>query len=168
MKNLSHENLISYLTKSLEITWGGSGFEQVVFEWIIANIPYGSVAVEIGAGFVSTKCLSACFDLYSVEHDDRFMADYPTKYIHAPGGNNTYDWSIITKSLPAKELQKFILIDGVDRRSILKNLHLFNPDAVYLIHDTNREIEIELAKDLAKALGRNVTFHTDGDYWATI
>jgi len=167
MNNTAKENLLGFLTKKLDITWGGSGFERVVFEWIIENVPYGSVAVEIGAGFVSTKCLSACFDLYSIEHDERFMAEYPTKYILAPA-DNTYDWEIVKKNLPPKELQKFILIDGIDRRSILKNIDLFNKDAIYLVHDTNREIEIELAKDLAKLLGRGVTFHTDGDFWATI
>lgn len=159
--------IVDDITQEMEITWGGSGFERVVFEWIIQHVPKGSVAIELGAGFVSTKCLSIWCDLYSVESDERFTAEYPTKYIIAPKDGG-YDWGKLAQTLPAPSEQKLILIDGVDRRSILDHMDLFNRDAVWVIHDTNREVEAQLAKDLAQALNKPITFHTEGDFWATI
>lgn len=162
------KQIVDDITEQMEITWGGSGFERVVFEWIIQHVPMGSVMVEIGAGFVSTKCLSVWGELYSIEHDERFTEPmYPTNYIIALKDYG-YDWQKIGSLLPPKEDIRLVLIDGIDRRSVLANLHLFNKDAIYLVHDTNRLEEAIIARELAVKLGRECAFHTNGDYWATI
>ena len=149
--------------------WGGSGIEKVVFDYIRANIKVGSVVVELGAGLVSTKCLSEYYDLYSVEHQRQYInLFWKSNYIFAPLVNDWYDIEILEKELPKRELQELILIDGANRKGILDHLDLFNPKAMYLIHDTYRNEEIETANMIGKQLQREVQFHTKGDYWATI
>lgn len=153
-----------------EIVWGGSGIEKVVFDYILNHIPKGSVIVELGAGHVSTRALCEHYKLYSVEHNKQYIGHYKSNYIFAPNKNSIewYDVGILKRKLPPKKDQKLIFIDGHMRHGILDHLDLFNPDAMYLIHDTYREGEIELTKKLAAALGKNYEFHTEGDYWSTI
>lgn len=150
------------------MNWGGSGIERVVFDFIIQNVPIGSVAIELGAGHVSTKALCVPYVLYSVEHDEKYIGHYASTYIHAPIVNDWYDRSKLIRMLPRKIDQKLILIDGINRRGILNNLDLFNRNALYIIHDTYRKEESDLALELAGALGRDYILHTNGDYWASI
>lgn len=151
------------------IIWGGSGIEKVVFDYILSIIPIGSTVVELGAGNVSTRAFSLHYKTYSAEHNEEFVGLFENvNYIFAPEVDGWYDREILEMSLPPKEDQKLIFIDGVGRRNILDNMDLFNPNAVYLIHDTYREKEIELAHDLALKLNRTAVFHTEGDFWATI
>jgi len=148
--------------------WGGSGIEKVVFDYIFNRIPEGSVMIELGAGDVSTREFSKVFDLYSVEHDENWLNKHPSTYIHAPLVDGWYDVEILKKHLPKKKDQRVILIDGISRRNILQNLHLFNKKAMFVVHDTWREHEIQLANDLGKALGRTPKFYDAGDNWAVI
>lgn len=151
------------------IEWGGSGIEKVVFDFILKHIAINDTVVELGAGLVSTAAFSLHFDTHSVEHDDAYIGLFPSvKYIHAPVVDGWYDAEVLSTLLPRKKDQRLIFIDGVCRDGILKHMHLFNPDALYVIHDTYRSKEQQLAQDLAKRLNRKCSFHTDGDYWASI
>lgn len=152
-----------------DINWGGSGIEKVVFDFICNKAPKGSTVVELGAGLVSTLALSSIYNLYSVEHQKEFINKVDgVNYIYAPLVEGWYDLDVLKKQLPPKEEQKLILIDGINRKRILDNMTLFNPSALFIVHDTYREEEKELAFDLAKILKREVEFHTEGDYWASI
>jgi hypothetical protein len=128
--------------------------------------------VELGAGFVSTGVLSEHYKLYSVEHDNNYVGRFEkANYIFAPEVNGWYDVEVLKKSLPAKEDQKLILIDGLNRMGILKHLDLFNPDALFIVHDTYRIQEFILARKLACRLNRRPKFYNqkhDGDSWASI
>lgn len=151
------------------MNWGGSGIEKVVFDWILANVPPGSTVIELGAGHVSTQAFSQHYKTYSVEDNPEYLGHYPVNYIYAPIDKaGWYDIEILKKLLPPKEEQALVLIDGSNRDNVLFNLELFNPNAIYLIHDTYRDSMVRLADNIAKALGREAVFHTEGDYWATI
>lgn len=152
----------------MDIKWGGSGIEKVVFDFILENIPEGSTIVELGAGHVSTREFANHYDCYSVEDNPDFIGHYKVKYINAPIVNDWYDINILKNSLPSKESQKLIFIDGNRRDQILNHLDLFNPDAMYLIHDTYREGMQILAKKIGERLGRDAIFYTNGDFWAVI
>ena len=150
------------------MVWGGSGIEKVVYDFIRSSVHDGGVIVELGAGHVSTKMLCENYYLYSVEHNKEFLNLYKSNYIYAPIKDGWYDIEILKDELPGIHFQDLILIDGYDRKQILEHLYLFNPEAMYIIHDTYRDEEKQLAIDLGKALKREAVFHTDGDYWATI
>ena len=153
-----------------EITWGGSGIEKVVFDFICERVPIGSIVIELGAGYVSTLALRDRYKLYSVDHNSEFVNLFQNvNYIYAPEVNGWYDMGIMYWRLPIpREQQKLVLIDGLNRSSILQHLHLFNPDALFIVHDTNRSQESDLALELARRLKRPVTFYFEGDNWAAI
>lgn len=150
------------------MNWGGSGIEKVVFDWILENVPTGSTVIELGAGHVSTQAFAEHYKTYSVEDNPEYLGHYKVNYIYAHIVNGWYDREILQKLLPPKEEQKLILIDGSNRHNVLFNLDLFNPNAIYLIHDTYRGSMVTLAENIGKKLGRITIFHENGDYWATI
>jgi hypothetical protein len=147
--------------------WGGSGIEYITFEYILKNIPKGSKVIELGSGHCSTPALSWFYELYSIEHNPEFANIYPNvNYLVADNASGWYNRDAVKAFIPKDHT--FVLIDGTHRAGILKNLDIFNPDAVYMIHDTYRPDEIQLAHDLGKALGRVPVFHDKGDYFAII
>ena len=149
--------------------WGGSGIERVTFEEILKLIPKGSEVIELGAGKCSTLAFSQVYKLTSIEHNLEWCNLYPNvNYIHAPLVNGWYDLKVLKGRLPAKNKQKLIFIDGSNREGILKNLHLFNKKATFMVHDTYRPAEHEFSIKLAKALGREVRFFNTGDYFSII
>lgn len=149
------------------MNWGGSGIERVVFNWIVQNVEPFETVIELGAGMVSTRSLSGLYHLISVEHDPKFLDMFLNPiYVYAPIKDGWYDLPQEFKD--RKKDEKLILIDGYNRAGILDNLHHFNPNAIYLIHDTYRDAEIKLALELSERLDRPVTFHDKGDHWATI
>jgi hypothetical protein len=152
-----------------DITFGGSGMEKVVFDFIESNIPHGSVIVELGSGDVSTRFLSQKYSLYSVEQDERWLNKYNSNYFYAPIRNGWYSPEPLS-SLPKKF--DLLIIDGPagqgNRNGILSNLHLIDNHAKILIHDTNRKDEKDLAINLASVLNKGVSFFTHGDFWAFI
>jgi len=150
------------------MVWGGSGIEKVVFDFIRSKIPNGSTVIELGSGRVSTKALSEVYILYSVEHNPEYANLYENVVYIVTPFTNWYDRDILKEKLPPKELQKLILIDGANRKGILDNMDLFNPDALYIVHDTYRDAEKDLAFKLQEKLNRFAVFHTEGDYWASI
>jgi len=149
-----------------KIKWGGSGIEKVVFDYIRKTIPEGSVIIELGAGHVSTQALSAFYKLYSVEHNPDFANLYEgVNYILTELKDGWYDVEVLKGLIPANPAM--VIIDGCNRHGILEHMDLFKCD-VYLIHDTYREKEIELAHLIGKRVGREPQFFTEGDYWAVI
>jgi len=147
----------------MDIKWGGSGIEKVVFDYIESVVPKGGSILEFGAGYVSTVALKDNYDLTSVEHNEEYSKINPNT-IFCGVKNGFYD---LNKKL-LKDRYELIIIDGFNRIEFLKHIDILKKGNKILIHDTYRESEIELAKKLAKKLKRKVTFFTDGDYWAVI
>jgi hypothetical protein len=151
------------------MTWGGSGIEKVVFDFICSRVQAGSTVIELGAGYVSTLALSLSYNLYSVEHKAEYINKVEgVNYIYAPEVDGWYDLDVLKEKLPPKDEQKLILIDGLNREKITSHMDLFNPEALFIVHDTYRREEKLLAFDLERILKRKATFHTSGDYWASI
>lgn len=158
--------------------WGGSGIEKVVYEFILKKIPAGSTIVEFGGGNVSTRVLGERYKLYTIEHDTAWLnhIDYTT-YIPAPIKDGWYDRKFLKGKLPTDI--KMILVDGPSghgmwcRDGLLKNLDLFGDlrGTLFLLHDTWREGERKLARQLASAIGCEAVFYEEGepkDYWSTV
>jgi len=130
-----------------------------VFEWIKKNIKTGSTILELGSG-TGTKELCELYEVYSVEHDQRWVDYTPSNYIYAPIKNqneyNWYDVDILKKKLPKK--YDLILIDGppgiIGRKPFLDNLNLFNLNVPIIVDDTNRKDEQELFLKLNEKLNR--------------
>lgn len=145
--------------------WGGSGIEQVTFEYIKKLIPQGATVIELGAGYISTREFSKIYDLYSVEHQEEYLNHFDNvNYIHAPIVDGWYDRS----KLNFPKEHSMVFIDGACREGILDNMDLFNENATFIIHDTYREKEVDLSKKLGQKLGRKVEFHSVGDYFSVI
>lgn len=148
----------------VNVNWGGSGIEKVVYDWIVINIPIGSNIIELGAGHVSTNVLRHEYKLTSIEHNPEYANIYDkVNYILTPIKNDWYDLTGI--KLPKAEL---VIIYGFNRKGILDNINLFNKKAKFLIHDTYRDEEIELSFNLGELLKRKPVFYTDGDFFCVI
>lgn len=160
------------------MNWGGSGIEKVVYDFILQHVPTGSTIVEFGGGDCSTRVLGENYNLYTIEHDNRWLNHIKyTTYIHAPIDGEWYDRDCLEGKLPTDI--KMIFIDGPSgggfwlRPGLLKNLDLFGDleNTMFLLHDTWREPDKNLASELAAALDREVVFYEEGtpkDYWAFI
>jgi hypothetical protein len=144
--------------------WGGSGIEKCTFDYIKKIIPSGSTVIELGSGFISTREFSKIYNLFSIDHNREYIGIYPNvNYIYAPIVDGWYDVSKLI--FPTHQL---VFIDGINRSGILNNLHLFNKEATFIIHDTYRDNEISFSKKLGEALNRPVFFFDDGDYFSVI
>lgn len=139
------------------VTFEGAGIPKEMFEWILSQIPKNSNILEFGAGYTSTKALSSNFNLYSVEHDPKFLGLYDSNYIHAQidpeyGWYNAKSLEVVSQISP-----KLVLIDGPPgtgkRFGILKNLDLIRSAEYIVVDDTNRPSERLLVELLAEQLG---------------
>ena len=155
------------------ITWGGSGIERCLYEFIIENIPAGSTMVELGGGNVSTRVFSEVYDLYTIEHNAQWINIFPkSTYVYAPIDSQTrwYKRGMVEKKLPKKI--DFLFVDGPSgggelmRDGLLNHLELFKDCDKILFHDTFREPDLNLATKVASELSMNMETNTVGDYWA--
>ena len=94
-----------------EIPWGGASMEKVVYDFILKKVAPGSTVVELGGGECSTRSLGQKYNLYTIEHDNKWLnyADYTT-YIHAPISDGWYDRASLKDKLPTDI--KMVLVDG--------------------------------------------------------
>jgi len=149
--------------------WGASGICRETFEFILSKIPLGSTVVETGSGYVSTRIIGEFYDLYSIEDKEQFANLYNAKYIVAPLIDGWYDWEIVEPQLP--ESCALCFVDGPtgsgNRWKIIERLQRINA-ATYIVHDTDRPEELKLAEAIAKATGKQMEVHTEGDFWTYI
>lgn len=133
----------------------GWALPEEAFEWILKNIPQGSTILELGSGS-GTKELVKFYKVYSVEQNFVWVGKEPkSNYIYAPLVDGWYDEKMF-KSLP-KEYD-LLIVDGPigkDRGNFVKFCERFN-DVPFLIDDTQRTIDREMAFSVAKKLNKNV------------
>ena len=67
---------------------------------------------------------------------------------------------------------RVVFVDGPlgegNRIGLLDNLHLFNDNITWVFHDTFRDSEKNLVKDLAKKINKSLHFFSGCDYWAIV
>lgn len=140
-----------------KVTFDGAGIANDMYNWISENIPQNSNIIEFGAGYASTKALCRKFNLYSVEHNPKFLNIYDSNYIFAPL-DPKYGWYVREKLEPLKFIvPKLVLIDGPPgtgkRFGILKNIDLIKKAEFVVVDDTDRPSERLLITLLADCLG---------------
>lgn len=127
-------------------------------------IPENSTIVELGSGN-GTNLLTKQYKVYSVEDNENWVG-YCTdsNYIHAPikavdyDGSEIpwYDIEALQNGLPSD--YDLLLIDGpsgkIGRSGLLRNLHLFRKDVPFVIDDTLRKHECQIAREMAFLLNR--------------
>ena len=123
-----------------------------------------STIVELGSGN-GTNRLVAEYTVYSIEDDEKWVGYCEgSNYIHAPlidldDSEEPIRWynpEILRDSLP--ESYDLVLIDGPagkkGRSGLLTNLHLFRTDVPFVIDDTLRDHECQVAREMAYLLNR--------------
>lgn len=135
--------------------WGGAGITEPLFNWIRTHLPGGKHILELGSGDVSTWYLSEHYRMTSVEDQVQYLHKHPSHYIHAPLVDGWFDVAVLEAQLPKD--YDLILVDGPvgsgPRAGFLKNLRLFRTDVPIVIDDTWRDVERDMAAQLAKLTG---------------
>jgi hypothetical protein len=123
---------------------GGWSFEPELYEFLVANLPFGSTILELGSGY-GTDVLSQHYKMFSIEHNEKFLDIFNSHYIYAPMDGYWYHRASIEGTLPEK--YDAILVDGPvgdqsrNRIGFWENFDLFNLDVLLVIDDTNRKGE---------------------------
>ena len=159
----------SFLNANLEQGFGAWAIGEDLYKFILSNVKEGETIVELGSGY-STKILSDHFQVYTVEHDKKFLkknqkymdsGKYPVHFILAPivsleNGRNWYNPNILKKSLPKKS--SLVLVDGpfgrIGRYSFHDYLQLFSNTDFIIFDDANRSKEKILIEAVSKKLGK--------------
>ncbi len=151
----------------------GKGFNccNEVIEWIKNNVPKGSTILELGSGKGSTLHLCDDYDLYSIEHEKRWMNKFDSTYIYAPIKDGFYDIDVLKEKLPDKYALIFVdgpprKIDGkkIGRKGFGENLDLFNTDCIIIFDDSDRGRERKLIASVCEQLGREVIHYKGHDH----
>lgn len=145
----------------------GWALPEEAFEWILNNIPEGSTILELGSGS-GTKELVKFYNVYSVEQDQKWMGYEPkSNYIYAPlksypnniqGSQGWYDEERLFAGIPDK--YDLLIIDGpiaINRGNFINFCERFNVEVPFLIDDTQRKLDREMALEVAKKLNKSVT-----------
>lgn len=131
---------------------------------IIEILPKEKAILELGSG-KTTQELVKHYNVFSVEHDPKWLNKYKSNYIYAPLNTRWYDVNILKKELPQN--YDLILIDGppayeyskrYSRIGFLRNLDLFDTTVPMVFDDTNRKSEYKLAKRISEIVKREVTY----------
>ena len=155
--------------------FGGWSISKTLYDKIIEMLEPNSRILEFGSGWGTGK-LAEHFELYSVEHDERYINLHLSNYIHAPiiNGKNEdfpkdigwYDVEVLKKERPKK--YDMILVDGpvgiIGRGGFYTNLDLFDTDVPIIIDDIHREVEMALLVALEKKLGKKAKRYDNRDW----
>ena len=132
--------------------FGGYAISIEMYYWILENLPKGSTILEFGSG-TGTVELAEYYNVFSIEHDKKWLNYAKSKYIYAPiisyRTKDVYKWydrEIIKAKIPRK--YDLLLVDGpngyIGREGFIRNINLFNMDIPIIIDDTQRENEAKI------------------------
>ena len=137
---------------------GGWSISEDMIKWIINNIPFNSIILELGSG-LGTIELSKFYNVHTVEHDEKWLNKTDkVKYIFAPLVDEWYDVEILKKELPKQ--YDLLIIDGPiheKRLNILHNLTLFDFTGIIIIDDTNREGDYTMSLKISEVYNKKIT-----------
>jgi len=153
--------------KPISGDFGGSGISESMYRWITAHLPAGKHILELGSGDASTRFLSSSYRMTSVEHNPAYVNKYRSRYIHAPIVNGWYDTAILETQLPRD--YDLILVDGPvgsePRAGFKNNLGLFKTNVPIIIDDTWRDVEKQMAVDIAAKYGHELVVD---EFWSVL
>ena len=145
---------------------GGASIDKICFDKIRQILPHGTI-LELGSG-VGTGELSKHYEMYSIEHDKKYMDKYTSTYIHAPIVDGWYDTDVLKRELPGK--YDLILIDGPlatvhrdIRNGFLANIKLFNTDVPMIFDDVHRSAEMDMAIEVSELVCRHCAIYEGHD-----
>ncbi len=138
--------------------FGFASISKSTFEWITKKFPDGSTMLEFGSGNATSEFVKH-YKVYSIEHNEYFVGQHPTNYIHAPikdyGEYSWYDIDIIKAEMPKK--YDFMLVDGppkkIGREGFLHNIDMFDTSVPMIFDDVNREDELDLVRRVSEKIG---------------
>lgn len=120
--------------------------------------------IELGSGWASGE-FSKHYNVWSVEHNARWIGKYDTNYIHAPIIDGWYSTEALKEHLPKD--YGLILVDGppgsIGRGKFFDNIDLFKTDVIIIFDDVQRDPEYNLMVKVANHLDRTIEIHECGD-----
>jgi len=148
--------------------FGNWSIDEICFEKIIELLPSGKTILEFGSGFGSGE-LSKYYNVYSIEHDMKWINKYNTNYIYAPlksikedNSINWYDVDIIKNKIPKN--YDLILVDGPPKNSskngngrmgFYYNLHLFSlNNKIIIFDDVERKNDFFNMEQISKKINK--------------
>jgi len=141
----------------------GWALPREAFDWIINNIPSGSTILELGSG-TGTRELVKYYTIYSIEENEKWVEKVPeANYIYAPIESfdnmkpHTRGWYSPTCFNKLPQDYDAIIIDGPLGNNRVNFTHFsehFKSDVPYIIDDTQRGGDREMAIELANKLDR--------------
>lgn len=133
------------------MSFGVWSIDTELFECIQKLVPIGGTILELGSGF-STGELCKLYNVISIEHDEQYVGQHPSTYIHAPLKQHKghrhftefttwYDPEPIRRGLEGRSYD-LMLIDGppgsnVTRPGMYRYRGLFNWDVPVIFDDSN-------------------------------
>ena len=131
---------------------GGYAISIEMYYWILENLSKGSTILELGSG-TGTVELAEYYNVFSIEHNKRWLNHAKAKYIYAPivsyRTKDVYKWydrEIIKAKIPEK--YDLLLVDGpngsIGREGFVNNITLFNMNVPIIIDDTQRKKEADI------------------------
>jgi hypothetical protein len=141
----------------------GWAIPREAFEWIYENLPHGSTILELGCGN-GTKELVKYYNVISIEQDQKWVGVVPeSKYIYAPLKEYEYlhsccwfDDSCLEQLSTEYDL---LIIDGPvgnNRGNFVHFMEHFKKDVPYVIDDTNRVGDKQMALKVAEKLNKEI------------
>lgn len=131
---------------------------ESTYQWICDNIPHGSTILEFGSGSGSSA-LGNIFDMHCVEHDPNWLNKFDNiTYYFAKIIDGWYDPSVLDK-LPIN--YSLLIIDGppghIGRLKIKNYIDRFDDEVPFVVDDTHRRAEYDLAKEIERQTGKSPT-----------
>lgn len=133
----------------------------------------GKILLELGSGVSTAKLANAGVQVYSVEHDPRWVCQHPN--VHSMFCPLYQGWYKISWDELPKDIE-FVLVDGppmmstitdpLDGRAprfhLLRFIDKFKTDTVFFIDDVDRKLDRLLAYAIGDILDRPVNIQSSG------
>lgn len=146
-----------------------------LFDIIRELLPVEKTILELGSG-KGTEALKRHYEIYSVEHDEKWLNMYHTNYIYAPlkphkelknhPSSLWYDVNVLKRELPKIDYD-LLLIDGPPgntRAGVVKYWDIFKHNVPIVIDDLQRFRDYRITLSLSNKLNLPFTVYgADGD-----
>ena len=135
---------------------------EELYQYIRKVVHVGGRVLELGSGS-GTEILAKHYDMFSVEHDAKYIDRYNSDYIYAPlkehkaiknhEGTVWYDADVLRPQLKSLEYD-LLLVDGPpeSRAGFVKYFDMFDSNAIIVFDDVNRRRDNAIMNSIAAKL----------------